>query len=90
MPQLQQLQGHHVEAYQLQTELPRSLYRKDVVRTIPHDMPPEVTLVSGHCPQDEPLLLPQRWVVDTSGGQEDRPLTAVRWPDGKVWQSKLH
>ena len=73
---------------QVHGQLPHCLYRKDVVRTLPHDFPANATLISGHCPQPEPYLTTQRWVVDTSGGLADRPLTAASWPDGKIWQSQ--
>ncbi len=67
-----------------QLELPMVLYAKSRAYTVPEDQPSDYTLVSGHTPVDTVYIKPGRILCDTSGGLEDRPLSGVIWPEGRV------
>jgi hypothetical protein len=66
-------------------ELPHWLYDKRSILDLPADFPARTCLVSGHTPQPRPLISPKRILCDTSGGRPGRPLSAVVWPEGKVF-----
>lgn len=71
----------------LRQDLPRFLYAKDRQHSRSHDLDRAVCVVSGHTPQDQPLVTAQRILADTSGGRPGRPLSAVLWPSGRVFST---
>jgi hypothetical protein len=65
-------------------ERPFWLYDKQAVFSVPNDLPADICLISGHCPQQRALVTPRRILCDTSGGRQARLLSAVVWPEGRV------
>jgi hypothetical protein len=65
-------------------ELPPALYHKPRAFQVPCDLPQGTCVVSGHTPLARVHRSPTRILCDTSGGQPDRPLSAVIWPEGRV------
>ena len=68
-------------------DLPPALYHKPRAFQVPCDLPSDVCIVSGHTPLECVHIAPDRILCDTSGGQRDRPLSAVIWPSGRVISS---
>jgi hypothetical protein len=62
----------------------RPLFNKAWAQVVPHDLPENWCVVSGHTPVKKPLVTDQRILCDTSGGLMDRTLSAVRFPDGEI------
>ena len=65
-------------------DLPFILYVKEWVATVPCDLPDDVTVVSGHVPLEKVYRTANRLAIDTSGGLENRPLSAVVWPQERI------
>jgi len=67
-----------------EADQPPALYSKARTFQVPADLPPDLCIVSGHTPLERVHLTPERILCDTSGGQRNRPLSAVIWPEGRV------
>lgn len=65
-------------------DLPAALYHKPRAFQVPYDLPDNLCIVSGHTPIEAVHLAPDRILCDTSGGQRNRPLSAVIWPSRRV------
>jgi len=65
-------------------EQPKALYSKRRATLVPDDCPTDTCVVSGHTPMPSAVIKRQRILCDTSGGREDRRLSAVVWPEGRV------
>ena len=65
-------------------DTPDHLYDKSHVLELPHDVPQDVVVVSGHTPLPQVHISPERILCDTSGGLPGRRLSAVSWPDGRI------
>lgn len=64
-----------------------ALFSKARMLSLPPDLPPATTVVSGHVPLPRAHVSPQRILCDTSGGQRHRALSGVIWPEGRVISS---
>jgi hypothetical protein len=83
-PQLKQLH----EGWSHDDGHPAALFDKQRAFVIPHDLPEEWCVISGHTPLAEAVVTPQRILCDTSGGMPSRPLSAVVWPEGRIISSE--
>ena len=67
---------------------PLPLFSKQLVRTVPADLPPGTRLVSGHTPLHQPFITARRICCDTTGGQPGRNLSGVVFPECRVITSR--
>ncbi len=67
---------------------PLPLFSKQLVRSLPGDLPPATWLVSGHTPLHQPYITSRRICCDTSGGQVARRLSGVVLPGCRVIVSR--
>jgi len=83
-PQLPALRNPGAWLRDPDADLPPALYHKPRAFQVPHDLPSDICIVSGHTPLEHVHIAPERILCDTSGGQRHRPLSAVIWPSGRV------
>lgn len=67
---------------------PEPLFNKQLVRTVPADLPADRCLVSGHTPLYQPFISARRIGCDTTGGQSGRQLSGVIFPACRIIQSR--
>ena len=63
---------------------PPPLFSKQVVRSVPADLPAATWIVSGHTPLHQPYITTRRICCDTTGGQIGRQLTGVVLPGCRI------
>ncbi len=86
-PQLVELERGPESMRRRDIDQPPPLYAKQRAFLLPNDLPTGACVVSGHTPQPVARVGASRILCDTSGGQRDRVLSAVRFPDGRVFTS---
>lgn len=83
-PQLVDLERSHEHMRSMELDQPAPLYAKHRAFMLPCDLPDGACIISGHTPQPVARVGASRILCDTSGGQPDRALSAVRFPDGLI------